>query len=722
MHHFKQSVMNSPLRLSLAGFLLFAMIMPLSSQCPNNIIGTSQAQLDNLMSQYPDCEQLDGSITIRGDVSDLSSLSNIESVSGNVYISQNTGLTSLAGLGGLESIGGNLNIALCSNLESLNGLGGLETVGGIIYIQSCDKLASVDALNSVRTIGGDILVKTCHALTEIGSFNALTSLGGEIRITEDSMLTTVSGFNKLTEMADGVSTAECYRLNRITGFRRLKNVGEYVDIRAYNDARITGFKLLEEAGFVRFRGDIDTIDLQNLESVFDDLKFTSTDILGVGGLNRLKTVGGDIELETGMVDLPDFDSLETVGGQLVFHSRETLEIIDGFNNLKSIGKGPIGWGFDIYEHHKLKEIRGFQSLEIVVGHFSIYNCNGLDKISGFDSLRQVIGNFVLDSNALLTDCSPFCNIVSSDGVGGDIIIRNNGPEQISGCATEEIVRTNCTFTYDIVDANLAIYPERSAVAEGNDIRELEEEDLFELDSLCQGVAADGVTPVLFRIQMPDTGTVELINPEEGFEMPWGDKTYEKEGEYFAFFLYTAPEEFDEEAGNRLPLGNGGAYDVNQPFDLIQAIGRQNFAFTYTVVRPPVVLMHGTFSSPDTAWKMGVQGQESMFDRLSAEGFNVFTVDFHETNGQGDPSSFEENAKVLYDNPGGIKNALDFYRDTLDIAVTQVDVVGHSLGGVLPRVYSSQEYNPDYERDENFMEGDINRLITIASTHFGSHLG
>ncbi|MDX1408037.1 MAG: anthrax toxin-like adenylyl cyclase domain-containing protein, partial [Saprospiraceae bacterium] len=56
------------------------------------------------------------------------------------------------------------------------------------------------------------------------------------------------------------------------------------------------------------------------------------------------------------------------------------------------------------------------------------------------------------------------------------------------------------------------------------------------------------------------------------------------------------------------------------------------------------------------------------------------------------------------------------------AVTQVDVVGHSLGGVLPRVYASGQYNPDYVRSENFFEGDINRLVTVGATHFGSHLG
>jgi hypothetical protein len=143
-------------------------------------------------------------------------------------------------------------------------------------------------------------------------------------------------------------------------------------------------------------------------------------------------------------------------------------------------------------------------------------------------------------------------------------------------------------------------------------------------------------------------------------------------------------------------------------------------------------MHGTYSNPDKTWKTASTNGISFYDRLSSEGFKAFTVNYQQTNGTvpiggTDNSSFHNNAKVLWgdvypENTGGIKDALNHYRNTLGVAVTQVDVIGHSLGGVLPRVYASPQYNPDYKRAENFMQGDINRLITLGSTHFGSHLG
>src|SRR5262249_27286089 len=46
--------------------------------------------------------------------------------------------------------------------------------------------------------------------------------------------------------------------------------------------------------------------------------------------------------------------------------------------------------------------------------------------------------------------------------------------------------------------------------------------------------------------------------------------------------------------------------------------------------------------------------------------------------------------------------------------------GHSMGGVLARVYASDSYTHGwYLRKENFMRGDIHRLITVCSTHRGS---
>jgi pimeloyl-ACP methyl ester carboxylesterase len=105
-----------------------------------------------------------------------------------------------------------------------------------------------------------------------------------------------------------------------------------------------------------------------------------------------------------------------------------------------------------------------------------------------------------------------------------------------------------------------------------------------------------------------------------------------------------------------------------------------------------------------------------------------------------PSHFRDNEKVVWDGGRledpekgergkGIRAALEEFRGN-GIAATQADVVGHSMGGVLARVYAEGRHldytvrqiaENWYRRPDNFQAGDINRLITIGSTHLGTHI-
>jgi len=52
----------------------------------------------------------------------------------------------------------------------------------------------------------------------------------------------------------------------------------------------------------------------------------------------------------------------------------------------------------------------------------------------------------------------------------------------------------------------------------------------------------------------------------------------------------------------------------------------------------------------------------------------------------------------------------------DVAVTQVDVVGHSAGGQLARLWAQ---SGGYRRIENLQAGDFRKLITVGTPHTGS---
>jgi hypothetical protein len=53
-----------------------------------------------------------------------------------------------------------------------------------------------------------------------------------------------------------------------------------------------------------------------------------------------------------------------------------------------------------------------------------------------------------------------------------------------------------------------------------------------------------------------------------------------------------------------------------------------------------------------------------------------------------------------------------------IAASQVDIIAHSMGGLMARGFTQQS---DYKNENNSMKGYIHRLITIGTPHFGAQL-
>src|SRR5690606_39864757 len=100
-------------------FLFFT--LGLKAQCPaGNVSLTSQAAVNNFATDYPNCTEVSGNLTIQG-ANNLTPLSNLTSVGGYLNISYNSSLTNLDGLSNLTSVGGFLDIYNNPNLSNLYG-------------------------------------------------------------------------------------------------------------------------------------------------------------------------------------------------------------------------------------------------------------------------------------------------------------------------------------------------------------------------------------------------------------------------------------------------------------------------------------------------------------------------------------------------------------------------------------------------------------------------
>src|SRR5206468_4991695 len=125
-------------------------------------------------------------------------------------------------------------------------------------------------------------------------------------------------------------------------------------------------------------------------------------------------------------------------------------------------------------------------------------------------------------------------------------------------------------------------------------------------------------------------------------------------------------------------------------------------------RPPVALLHGIWSSK-------ARGFDSAFIATLREGGKrtVVAYDYSATNAD----HFSVNSSVPYN---AAQAALQEERNE-GIAATRADLVAHSMAGVLARLYMQDSGTQPFYRPDNYMGGDINRLLTLDTPHFGTPL-
>ena len=229
-----------------------------------------------------------------------------------------------------------------------------------------------------------------------------------------------------------------------------------------------------------------------------------------------------------------------------------------------------------------------------------------------------------------------------------------------------------------------------------------------------GVIADGVTKLIFkyRVDSPEVVRFELSSKEGAVRAP-GEPDFSfratsvprigLDGEYYAFAIYEAPEISESVLGNGLPF-ESISVSVDRDSGLFESI-------VLELQRPPVLLVHGLWDS-EAGW-------DWFAPRLSDLGFDVFRVSYPNF------SSFHPEIPIPVNLPVSavadriVNHVLPSMRDA-GIAATQVDVISHSLGGLVTRAYSQQ---PDgvYRRLDNYFKGDINSHVSIGSPHLGSEL-
>lgn len=161
-----------------------------------------------------------------------------------------------------------------------------------------------------------------------------------------------------------------------------------------------------------------------------------------------------------------------------------------------------------------------------------------------------------------------------------------------------------------------------------------------------------------------------------------------------FSFYRSPAAFGGTANTRT---------VEIEFSFTPNIGNGNTTRTrarVSILRPPVTLIHGIWSGSGT-WRNFFAPNDAFHTSFAADYSATWDA------------SFSTNSSRVKES---VARAIAEMR-AKGYAVTRSDVIAHSMGGLLTRLYigSSQ-----FRRPDNFDSGDINKLVTLNTPHNGTN--
>lgn len=292
-----------------------------------------------------DIAAFEGQTCIVGDLnvldSDLTTLTGLEaltSVTGALNIRQNSALTSLDGLEGLRGQLTSLVIFDNDSLTNLTALDGLGTASSL-DVSSNSSLQSLDGLDGLVSISDSIVVARNPALADVDGLAALTAgIAGRLTIKDNATLTSISGLRGIRFVRDGMEIANNPQLTSLDGLVGLLQLGDYGtgDVIISNNIALTSIDGLSNVtGFIG--GDLfiggnyalTTLDgLDALTQVFGNLRISGLPA-GVGGsavIGVLENLGG-------------LGQITSVSGALIIDNNPALNSLGGLDALVTVTQG-----------------------------------------------------------------------------------------------------------------------------------------------------------------------------------------------------------------------------------------------------------------------------------------------------------------------------------------------------------------------------------------------
>lgn len=313
---------------------------------PEGITFTTQEEIDNFQTNHPGCTYIEGDVTIEGaEILNLNGLNVLNSIGGNLTISNDSSLTQLTGLNNLNTIGGSLSIYGNVLLSDMADLAELDAVGGEIRLgieiwdwwtgqysyvgnhslTSISGLQGITSVTNLGVIGNDLL-------TNLTGLNNIISISGSLAVCGNDSLTNLQGLDALIEIGSHLIIQENNHLNDFEGLNNLTSVAGKAQIG--RDTRI-GYEEWPPPGGNDLLESFSGID--NLSSVGGDFIIGDNNSLtSLSGLLGLNSIGGSLIItgDTNLTNLNGLENISFINGELAIRWT-ALTNLDGLNNISA---------------------------------------------------------------------------------------------------------------------------------------------------------------------------------------------------------------------------------------------------------------------------------------------------------------------------------------------------------------------------------------------------
>lgn len=159
---------------------------------PEGIIFSTQDEIDNFQTNYPNCNEIEGDVEISGgSITNLYGLNVLTAIEGDLQVFGNPSLTSLSGLENITTIGGDVEIGRYHAygpywgnplLTSLTGLEYLTSIGGFLKVIGNENLLNLSGLENLSSIGGNLKIWGNDSLISLTGLENVTFVGEDLII------------------------------------------------------------------------------------------------------------------------------------------------------------------------------------------------------------------------------------------------------------------------------------------------------------------------------------------------------------------------------------------------------------------------------------------------------------------------------------------------------------------------------------------------------------